>query len=124
MARHRPAARPNAKSSQDEATATGIKTVKGVKKSKVPIPIVSIAGDLRGRPLSAEWLRARKEQGLDMAVQKCSMPAPDFALGSWTVRPLKTEEVGTWLRALLKSIGLLEGNVGAHSLKSTCLVAS
>ena len=61
-------------------------------------------------------LEARLEEGYSM------MPAPDSD-GLPTKRPIQTDEMGAWIRVLLKQRGLLpeESRITSHSCKATLL---
>ena len=100
---------------------TAYKTARpGTKKG---MPVVAPTPGVTGTDWGQTWLARRESNGLDAGVGFGIFAAP-VATGGFSTLALKTSEVGKELRRILAAGGFAEEaltNIGAHSLKATCL---
>ena len=91
----------------------------GVRRA---LPITGNAFGLMNLPWADAWLRARAAVGLCAETQSTVLPAA--ASVGWHSVPLLTPEFAAQLRSVLLSLSFTYdqlANIGAHSLKVTCL---
>eukprot|EP00972_Heterocapsa_arctica_P047954 7074716-Heterocapsa_arctica.AAC.1 len=74
-----------------EATSTESKTSNTARRRRRNLPVVGHAAGLDGKCWAKNWLKERREQGLDAAVDGCLMPVPARG-GGWTKRRLTSGE--------------------------------
>ena len=90
--------------------------------SRLALPITATAFGISGEPWAETWLTARRNVNLSAERQGTLLPAraPD----GWHSVPFLTQEFAAALRALLLDLGFDTdqiSDIGAHSLKVTCL---
>ena len=93
-----------------------------VKRARREIHLVGLATGVRGNAWARAWLEAREEQGLDAGRDGCLMPTP--CAGTFSKRPMTTEEGTLWMRELLIGTGFSKeaiDNIGTHTCKHTLL---
>ena len=91
----------------------------GVRRA---LPITGNAFGIMNRPWADSWLRARAAVGLCAVIQSTVLPAA--ASVGWHPVPLLTPEFAAQLRSVLLGLSFTYdqlANIGAHSLKVTCL---
>jgi len=91
--------------------------------TKRAMPIVAPLCGVTAAPWAQTWLRSRAAEGL-VARDGFGLFAARLASGGWSTLSLSTTEVGAELRRILLAGGFVGDalrNVGAHSLKATCL---
>jgi len=92
----------------------------GTKKG---MPVVAPIPGVTGTDWGQTWLDGRVSNGLDAGLGFGFFAAP-VATGGFSTLALKTSEIGKELRRILAAGGFSEealANIGAHSLKATCL---
>ncbi len=87
------------------------------------LPAVGHATGLTGEPWAAEWLKMRRDAGMNAAADQCLMRAP-LADGSFAACRIATADGILWMREVLADAGVsLEeaAAYGTHSCKATLL---
>ncbi len=87
------------------------------------LPAVGHATGLTGEAWAAEWLRLRRDAGMNAAADQCLMRAP-LADGTFASSRIATADGITWMREVLADAGVsLEeaAAYGTHSCKATLL---
>ena len=105
-----------------EASTRRAKVLDGFTKQGRAPPLVGHSLGLSGVPWAYEWLRLRKDAGLDANRTRCLLPRPHQSSGCTEVR-LPTSGSATWLQKIIAQLQFSADLQlrGTHSCKTTLL---